>query len=165
MLQLKKTDISMKKHSSLSIRSIFRYLMENRYYPIYENTHLLFELDGNMAVLELDEDIVILRVFFSIEENDHDKLLEASNSCMTRTYMVKAALLDDMKNIMFSCETLCSSSGDFARHFPKMTELIKEAIGIHKDEMKHLLLTEEILKATMPVTEDPATGIGRKLLS
>ena len=155
----------MGKHGSLTLRSIFRYLMENRYYPIYEKTHILFELEGNMAVLELDEDITILRVFFSIEENDHDRFLEASNSCMTRTYMVKAALLDDMKNIMFSCESLCTTFRDFTRFFPRMTVLVKEAIDIHRQEMKQILLTEEILKATLPVTEDSATGNERKVLS
>ena len=155
----------MKNNSSLTLRSIFRYLMENRYYPIYEKSHILFELGGNMAVIELDEEIITLRIFFSIEENDYDRLLEASNSCMTRTYMIKAAILEDMKNIMFSCEILCHTLRDFVRFFPRMTELTKAAIEVHKQEMKRLLLTEEILKATMPVAEDSATGTERKILS
>lgn len=162
-MSAKKT--TMKKSSTLTLRSIFRYLMENRHYPVYEKTHIIFGLDGNMAVIELNEDIVTLRVFFSIEKSDYYNLMEASNSCMLQTYMVKPVLLDDRQNIMFSCECLCVTFRDFTRFFPRMTMMIKESLTIHKAEMKNILLADEILKATLPVTEETATGSARKILS
>ena len=153
------------QNHSLTMRKIFAYLMENGYSPSFEDEHILFELDENMAVIEQDGDILSLRLFFSIDEKDYDNLLEASNSCMLQTYMVKSVLLDDMKNIMFSCEALCTTCRDLKRIFPRMVEMIKEALAIHKQEMKQILITEELIKATMPVAEDSATGTVRKLLS
>lgn len=155
----------MEKHGSLTGFDIFRYLMENGYYPSYEDDHILFELDGNMAVIEQDGDILSLRMFFSIEEKDYDNLLEASNSCMLKTYIVRPVLLDDMKNLMFSCEVMCSTYRDFKKMFPRMTGMINEALSIHKQEMKQILITEEIIKAAMPVTDDSVTGTVRKILS
>ena len=67
----------MEKRNGLTFRRIFRYLMEERYYPQYEKTHILFELDGNMAVLEYEEGILSVRLFFSIDEEEYDNFLEA----------------------------------------------------------------------------------------
>ena len=155
----------MEKRRALTQVNIFRYLMENGYYPSFEDEHIVFELDGNIAVLEQEDEILSIRIFFSIEEKDFDNMLEASNSCMLQTYLVKPVLLDDMKSIMFSCETMCCTFRDFTRYFPKMVGLLKESLNIHKQEMKQILLTEEIMKAAMPATDDSATGTARKLLS
>jgi len=155
----------MGKRSSLTLRSIFRYMMENGYYPVYEKTHITFEFKGNLAVLELDEDILCIRLFFSIEEDDYDNMLEASNACMLKTYMIKPALLDDMASLMFSCECICMTYRDFTRFFPRMTSMLEEAVGIHKEEMKQIILTEGIAKAVMPAAEESAAGIIRKPLS
>lgn len=155
----------MEKHGSLTGFDIFRYLMENGYYPSYEDEHILFELDGNMALIEQDEDILSLRMFFSIDEKDYENLMEASNSCMLKTYLVRPVLLDDMKNLMFACDVLCSTYRDFKKIFPRMTVLLNEALSIHKQEMKQILITEELIKAAMPVTDDSVTGTVRKILS
>lgn len=140
-------------------------MMENGYYPVYEKTYITFELKGNMAVLEMDDDVICIRLFFSIDEDDYDNMLEASNACMLKTYMVKPVILDDMANIMFSSECICETYRDFTRFFPRMTAMLDEAVSIHKEEMKHILLTEDIAKAVMPAAEESAAGISRKPLS
>jgi hypothetical protein len=150
---------------SLNLKSIFRCMMEDGYYPSFEQNHIQFGVDDNIGVVEYEDDVLSVRLFFSIDEEAYGLFLEASNLTMIETYAVKPAVLDDMKNIMFSCEILCHTLRDFVRFFPRMTELTKEAIEVHKQEMKRLLLTEEILKATMPVAEDSATGTERKILS
>ena len=53
-------------HSSLKMRVIFRCMMEEGYYPSYEKTHILFNVEDNVAVLEYEEDILSIRIFFSI---------------------------------------------------------------------------------------------------
>lgn len=139
---------------SLNIRKIFRYMMEEGYYPVYEKTHILFNIDDNVAVVEYDEEILSVRVFFSIEEDAYDLFLEASNATMVGTYLVKPAILDDMKNIMFSCEMMCDNLRELKKFMPKGISRIKEALEVHKSEMKSLILAENVSSAAISAAED-----------
>ena len=85
---------------SLNLRNIFKSMMEGGYYPVYERTHIQFGLDDNIAVLEYEEGILSIRLFFSIDEEAYDLFLEASNSMMLSTSLVKPAIMDDMQNIL-----------------------------------------------------------------
>lgn len=156
------------RRGSLTMRSIFRYMMEDGYYPVYEKSHILFDIGDNTAVVEYNEGILSIRLFFSIEEDAYDLFLEASNSSMLETFIVKPAILQDMKNIMFSFETICESKKDFRRFFSRGIEYLEESIRAHKSEMKKLVLAEEILTRTIPATDDISmTGINKsvKILS
>ena len=115
-------------------------MMEEGYRPTYNITHILFDIDDNIAVLEYEEGVLSIRLFFSIEEEGYNMFLEASNATMLGTFIVKPVLLDDMKTIMFSCETLCSNLRDFRRFFPRCIDLIDESIAAHKNEMKKLMV-------------------------
>lgn len=151
------------------MRSIFRCMMEDGYYPIYEKSHIVFGIDDNLSVLEYDEGILSIRIFFSIDEENFELFLEASNETMLQAYMVKPAVLDDMKNLMFSCELMCDSVREFRKFFPRGVEMLKEAIRIHKKEMKKLLLSSSLLTGRVPATDDLASMTGtensRKVLS
>lgn len=140
-------------------------MMEDGYFPVFERTHIQFGIDDNIAVVEYDEDIVSVRLFFSIDEEAYDLFLEASNSMMLETYIIKPAILDDMKNIMFSCEFMCDSMRDFRRFFPRSIDRLKEALDVHKSKMKKLILASEVAAATIPATEESVAGIARKILS
>ena len=157
----------MEKRRELTLRRIFAYLMENGYCPTYEKTHIIFGLDDNMAVLEYEESVLSVRLFFSIDKEECGNFIEASNECMVSTFMVKPVVLNDMDNIMFSCETLCDTFRDFRKFFPRMLAYLAEGLLQHKKEMKRILITEGLMKATLPVAEDmfPATGNARKVLS
>ena len=157
----------MDKKKTLTLRKIFRYLMENGYYPTYEKTHVTYDIDGNIGILEYDEDILSIRLFFSIDKEGYDQFLEASNSCMLKSYAVKPVILDDSKTLMFSCENICCTYKDFDRFFPKMMSFLRQSIKVHKEEMKQLLVTDQIVKATLPATEDGFLEAGsvRKILS
>ena len=148
------------KKRGLNMRTIFRCMMEDGYYPVYERTHIQFGLDDNIAVLEYEEGILSIRLFFSIDEEAYDLFLEASNSMMLSTSLVKPAIMDDMQNIMFSCETFCYNLRDFKRFFPVGIQLLKDALAVHKSEMKKLLLTEEIISRTIPATDEIASMAG-----
>ncbi len=128
---------------TLSLRTIFRYMMEKGYYPQYEKTHILFSIDDNTGVVQYQEDILSIRIFFTIEEEAYNYFLEASNSTMIETFSVKPAVLDDMKSIMFSCEMMCENLRDLRRFFPKGVERLKEALEIHKEEMKNAILKKD----------------------
>lgn len=131
--------------TTLNISSIFRCMVEEGYYPVFEKSHIQFVLDDNIGVVEFEEGILSVRLFFSIEEDSYELFLEASNSMMLSTDLVKAAILDDMKNIMFSCESLCLTIRDFKRFFPTCIEKLKEALSEHKTEMRNLILTQELI--------------------
>ena len=131
--------------------------MEEGYYPVYEKTHILFSIEDNTAVVEYEEGILSVRVFYTIEEDAYDLFLEASNAAMTETFIVKTAILEDMKNIMFSCEMMCDNMREFKKFFPKGIEMIKEAIIVHKAEMKKLILAENVSSAMVSATEDTFT--------
>lgn len=138
----------------LDMRSIFRCMMEEGYYPTYEKTHILFNIADNTAVVEYEEGVLSIRLFFSIEEEAYDLFLEASNATMTETFLVKPAVLDDMKNIMFSCEILCDTVKEFRKFFPVGVERLTEAVMMHKSEMKRLILAEKVSSATISAAED-----------
>ena len=97
------------KTAGLSMRSMFRCMMEEGYYPTFEQTHIQFGLDDNIAVVEYEEGVLSVRLFFSIEEEAYEIFLEASNMMMIETFAVKPVILEDMKNIMFSCEMRCDT--------------------------------------------------------
>lgn len=165
----KKNNKAAAGHSSLNMRSIFRCMMEEGYYPTFEKTHIQFGIDDNIGVVEYEENILSIRLFFSIEEDVYDLFLEASNAAMMETYIVKPVILDDMKNIMFSCEIMCDTLREFRKFFPRGIERLNEALMMHKAEMKKLLLAEEVAGAKIPATDDIASMTGTsknmKLLS
>lgn len=140
--------------SSLDMRAIFRCMMEDGYYPTYENSHILFNIDDNVAVLEYEGDILSIRIFFSIEEDSYDLFLEASNAAMLESFIVKPAIMDNMKNIMFSCEMMCGTLREFRKFFPRGIQYLKDAISVHKLQMKRLILTEKVSSATISAAED-----------
>ena len=156
-----------RKAHSLSMKSIFRCMMEDGYYPVFEKTHIQFGMDENIAIVEYDEEIVSVRLFFSIDEDAYDLFLEAANMTMLETYAVKPAILDDMKNIMFSCELMCDNLREFRKFFPRAIARLNEALAIHKAEMKKLILASEVASITIPATDDSIAGINlsRKILS
>ena len=136
------------------IRAIFRYMMEEGYYPRYEKTYILFDIEDNTAVVEYEEDIISIRIFFSIDEDAYDLFLEASNAAMLESFMVKPAILDDMKNIMFSYEMCCDTVRDLKKFFPRGIRRLKEAMKLHKAEMKKLIIAENVSSATITAAED-----------
>ena len=161
---MKETD---NKHS-LTMRSIFRSMMEGGYYPTMEATYIQFGLDDNIAVVEYEDGILAVRLFFSIEEDAYDLFLEASNSMMMYNYSVKAAILDDMKNIMFSCEIPCDNVREFKKFFPRCVGMLKEALRSHKSEMRKLILADQAASTTIPAADDYSSLAGttkHKLLS
>lgn len=129
-------------------------MMEGGYYPEYEDSHILFRIEENMAVVEYLEGILSIRIFFSIDEDEYDLFLEASNAAMLETFIVKPAIMDNMENIMFSCEMICGNVREFRKFFPLGIHYLKEAIRVHKSEMKRLILAEKISSATISATED-----------
>ena len=133
---------AMKKE--VTLRKIFQYLMENGYCPTFEKTYITFGVGENIAVLEYEENILSVRLFFSIEEEQYEDFLEASNSSMINSFLVRTTILDDRKNIMFSCETLCDTFRDFQRFFPRLLELLAEGLDQHKNEMKELLIMKAL---------------------
>lgn len=139
---------------SLNMRSIFRCMMEQGYYPKYEKTHISFNIDENTAIVEYEEDVLSIRLFFSIDEDSYDLFLEASNSAMTESFIVKPAILDDMKYIMFSCEIMCDNIRELRKFFPRGIDRLKEAIDIHKAEMKKLIIAENVSSAAVSAAED-----------
>lgn len=119
--------------------------MEEGYHPSYETSHIIFELDDNLAVVEYENSILSVRLFFTIEEEMAQTIINVSNSVMTESQMVKPTVLDDMKNLMFSCETMCENIRQFRSFFPKAIELLNEALSIHRKEMKIMILHKSVL--------------------
>ena len=131
--------------TSLNMRSIFRCMMEEGYYPVYENTHITFGLEDNLAVVEYEEGILSVRLFFSIEKDTCQMFLEAGNETMLIEYIVKPVVTEDMKNLMFSCEIMCDNIREFRKFFPRCITLLHEALHTHKDKMKKKILKDLIL--------------------
>ena len=156
---------SPQKAPSLNLRSIFRCMMEDGYYPVYEQTHIQFGIEDNIAVVEYEEGILSVRLFFSIDEDMHDLFLEASNMTMLKTFIVKPAILDDMTNVMFSCELFCDNIRDFRRFFPRACDRVREALSAHKAEMKKFIMANEVANTALPARDETMTGSTRKLLS
>ncbi len=121
---------------TLTMRTLFRYMMEEGYYPQYEKTHILFGIDDNTGVVQYQEDILTIRLFFTIDEEAYNLFLEASNATMVETFAVKPVILEDQLNIMFSCEIICDNLRDLRRFFPRGIERLREALEVHKTEMK-----------------------------
>lgn len=160
-----KTDIKQQKED---MRKIFTYMMENGYNPTFEDNYILFDIEDNTSVLEYDEGILSIRTFFTIDEDGYDIFLEASNLAMINSLVIRPVIMEDMKSIMFSCETICDNMNDFKRFFPKLIEFSKKGLEIHKHEMKELIQATEILNKTKPATEDMIFEAGKsvsKLLS
>ena len=142
-------------------------MMEDGYYPKYDGTYIEFKVDDNSAVLEYEEGILSIRILFTIDEKDYDLLLEASNASMIESYIVKPALLENMKTIMFSCEMMCDTVREFRKFFPRGIEYLKRAIRLHREESGKLALEQKISSATFVATEEndiyPKKGV--KILS
>ena len=128
---------------SLNMSRIFRCMMEGGYYPIYETTHIVFGLDDNLAIVEYEEGILSVRLFFSIDEDMYPMFLEASNETMITSFAVKPVIMDDMKNLMFSCEVFCDNVREFRKFFPRSIDLIREALNRHRSEMKKTIPAKE----------------------
>ena len=80
------------------MRSIFQCMMEGGYRPSYEKNHILFNIEDNIGVVEYEEGILSVRIFFSIEEGASELFLVASNAAMSETFIVKPVILEDMKH-------------------------------------------------------------------
>lgn len=156
---------SPRRKPDLKLKDIFRYMMEEGYYPSYEYTHIQFNLDGNTAVVECEDGFASVRIFFSIDQEEYDLFIEASNLTMLNTYAVKPAVLDDRENIVFSIEMLCEGIRDFKHYFPRALDCLRDALISHKAEMKRLFLERHPSKKNVPDTEVTASETNRKLLS
>lgn len=151
---------------SLNIRNIFRCMMEEGYYPVYEKTHIIFEIEDNTAVLSYEEGIVSIRIFFSIDDDCADLFLETSNVAMLGTFIVKPILFNNMQSLMFSCEIMCDTLREFRKFLPRSIELLRKCLETHKSEMKRMILSEKISSATISAAEDIyLLNKGQKILS
>ena len=121
------------------MKSIFRCMMEEGYYPKYEKTHILFSIDDNTAVVEYEEDVLSIRIFFSIDEETSVLFILGSNSVMADTKGVKAVVLKDGDTIMFSAEFMCDNIREFRKFFPIALQNISHALDEHKNMMKEIL--------------------------
>ena len=113
--------------------------MEEGYYPQFEQNHILFNIDDNPATLEYEKGIMTVRIFFSIDENSYEMFLKAGNATMSGTIGVKPVVLREREILMFSSETMCDTLREFRKFLPKSIELIRDAVTVHKHEMKSLL--------------------------
>lgn len=145
---------------SLDMHGIFRCMIEGGYYPIYEKTHIVFGLDDNLAIVEYEEGVLSVRLFFSIDEETYPMFLEAANETMMKAFVVKPVVLDDMKNLMFSCEIFCDTVREFRKFFPRSIEVLREALKQHRTEMKRLILAQELASRTIPATDDWSSAAG-----
>lgn len=148
------------KKNGLSMKDIFRCMMEEGYFPAYEQTHILFTLDSNTGVVEYEENILSIRIFFSIDSDAFSLFLEASNEMMLESYIVKPVILDDRKSIMFSCEMMCDTVKEFRKFFHRGTELLLEALIMHKEEMKMLILSEAKTDKSIPAIDEYSSIAG-----
>lgn len=142
------------QNHSLTMRKIFAYLMENGYEPSYEDGYILFEIDNDTSVLEYDNGILSVRTFFSIDEEGYDMFMEASNLTMIKSLMIRPVIMEDMKSIMFSCETLCESMSEFRRYLPRLIEFSRKGLAAHKNEMKQLIRATEMLMTKKPDSDE-----------
>lgn len=152
------------KTPSLTMRDVFVYMMENGYCPTYEDGYILFDTDDNTSVLEYENGVVMLRTFFTIDMEDYEMFLEASNYAMIKSSMIKSVIMEDMKSIMFSCETFCMTMGDFKRFFPLMIDCLRKGMAVHKTEMRELLKAVEMLSYNKPASDEQVveTGLSRR---
>lgn len=149
-----KSGTDKKTRKSLNMKTIFRCMMEEGYYPTYEKTHISFGIDDNLATVEYDEGILKIRLFFSVEPETYELYLEAGNETMVKTDCVKPFILEDMEHLIFSCELLCDNIRDFRRFFPRGVALLTESLEQHKNETRRLLLASEIISKSIPATDE-----------
>jgi hypothetical protein len=157
-----------KQKEGMMMRNIFRYMMENGYSPVFEDGYITFSIDENTSVLDLKNGILAVKTFFTIDEDEYDMFLEASNIAMLKSNLMRPVIMDDMTSIMFSCETLCETMTDFKRFFPRLVTLSRNGLQTHKNEMRELLNAADILENKMPANEEMLFETGRsrgKLLS
>lgn len=119
-------------------------MMEEGYYPKYEKTQLLFYIDRNMTLLEYENDILVMRVFFSINEDDFNLFMEVSDTVMLNTHTVKALVTHDRKSIMFCCETMCDNRKSLRKFLPAMISNLKAAMNQHREQMRMQILTHTL---------------------
>ena len=151
-----------KDTKGMKMQDIFRCMMEEGYRPEYEKTHILFNLDDNTGVVEYEENILSIRIFFAIAPDAFSLFLEASNSMMLESYMVKPIITEDRKSIMFSCEMMCDSIREFRKFFHRGVEYIIEALMMHKAEMKRLILSESHTMQGIPAMDESSmAGIAK----
>ena len=84
---------------------------------------------------------------------------------MIKTYAIKPAIMDDLENIVFSHEFFCDTLHDLKRFFPRAIESMKDALDAHKNEMRKLVMTKGALSKAIPATDEPVTGIVKKIFS
>jgi ketol-acid reductoisomerase len=149
----------------VSLKNIFKYMMEAGYYPEFEYSHIQFDLDGNIATVDSENGFASLRLFFSIDEEDYDIFLEASNLTMLKTYAVKPAIMDDRCNIVFSHEFMCENIKEFKKFFPHAIECMREALDEHKTEVRRIIMSRKGASKTIPAADEIATGINKKIFS
>lgn len=149
----------------LSLTNVFKYMMESGYNPSYEYSHIQFDLEENIAVVECENGFASVRIFYSIEKEESDMFIQASNQTMINTYSVKPVVLEDRENIVFSCEFFCNNIRDFRRFFPRALDCLRDVLSTHKAEMKKIFLSATRETKPIPDTEEFISGIGRKLLS
>lgn len=126
--------------------NIFKFLMEEGYYPTYEKTHIIFNLDDNLATLEYEAGVMTIRIFFSIEEETREMFLDAANYTMAGSICVKPVILEDKKTLMFCAETMCDNIREFKKFFPRSVGYIRDALHIHRHKMKSLLQKSVLYK-------------------
>ena len=135
---------------SLNMRSIFRYMMEEGYYPTFEDNHIFFDFEDNLGIVEYEDGILFLRIFFSTEDNDTSVFLESSNATMISTCVVKPVLLNDFQSLMFSCEIMCDTLRELRKFFPQGLLLLSDTINEHKRQTKQLLLAQSTVQTFPP---------------
>ena len=131
---------------TLTMQMIFRYMMENGYYPEFDNTFILFDVGENTAFVDYEEGILSVKMFFAIEKDSIDTFLKASNDAMMSAYMVRPIITEEKSGIIFSCETFCDNIKDLRSFFPRLVIKLAEGLEIHKLAMQDLFLRQCLVK-------------------
>ena len=122
--------------------------MEGGYYPIYEKTHILFDMKDNIGVVEYENGVLAVRLFFIIDEEAYNLFTEVSNTVMQESDLVKPVILDDRCNLMFSCETMCDNVREFRKFFPRCIKLINDTLLLHRSEVKNIIMYKDFKNRT-----------------
>ena len=72
-------------------------MMEDGYYPVYRKTYITFSIGDDTAVLEYNQGILTLKIFFSIDDEYAALLLTAANTIMQSSPTIKS-LMDEEGN-------------------------------------------------------------------
>lgn len=123
-------------------------MMEGGYYPVYEKTHILFDMEDNIGVVEYENGVLAVRLFFIIDEEAYNLFTEVSNTVMQESDLVKPVILDDRCNLMFSCETMCDNVREFRKFFPRCIKLINETLLLHRSEVKNIIMYKDFKNRT-----------------